>query len=71
VFIVDHNGMSLEGFGRTGRLWKTDIISFRGFRRTAVTDTSFIGEARHPARPGWTPFYVNLATGEVRFGDAR
>jgi hypothetical protein len=68
VFIVvDHNGMSLEAIGKGGRLWKTDTISFRGFQDTAFTDTSFIGEVRHPARPGWTRFSVNLATGEVRF----
>ena len=23
LVVVDHNGMSLEAFGRTGRLWKT------------------------------------------------
>ena len=70
VFLVDHNGMSLEAFGTSGRLWKTDTISFRGFRNTAVTDISITGEARHPSRLGWTPFAVNLATGEVRFGEA-
>jgi hypothetical protein len=70
VFIVDHNGMSLEAFGPNGRLWKTDTISFRGFRNTAVTDTSITGEARHPSRLGWTPFAIDLATGEVAFGDA-
>jgi len=69
VFLVDHDGMRLEAFGKTGRLWKTDIISFKGFRNTAVTDTRFIGELRHPARPGWTRFSVDLATGEVRFGE--
>jgi hypothetical protein len=68
MFIVDHDGMKLEAFGKSGRLWKTDAISFKGFRDTAVTDTSFIGEVRHPSRPGWTRFSVNLATGEVRFG---
>jgi hypothetical protein len=70
VFIVDHNGMSLEAFGTSGRLWKTDTISFRGFRNTAITDTGITGEARHPSRLGWTPFEVDLATGEVRFGEA-
>ena len=70
MFLVDHNGMSLEAFGTSGRLWKTDPISFRGFRNTAVIDTSFIGEARHPSRPGWTSFAVDLATGEFRFGEA-
>jgi hypothetical protein len=71
VFLIDHDGMRLEAFGKTGRLWKTDPISFRGFRNTAITDTSVIGEARHPSRPGWAAFCVDVATGEVRFGDAR
>jgi len=67
VFIVDHNGTSLEAFGQTGRLWKTDTISCGGFRDTAITDTSFIGEVRQAS--GWVPFSVKLATGEVRLGD--
>jgi hypothetical protein len=70
VFIVDHNGMSLEAFGPNGRLWKTDTISCGGFGDTAFTDTCLIGEARQASRPGWTRFSVDLATGEVAFGDA-
>jgi hypothetical protein len=62
--------MKLEAFGTNGRLWKTDTISFKGFRDTAFTDTSFIGELRHPSRLGRTRFSVDLATGEVGFGDA-
>jgi hypothetical protein len=65
VFIVDHNGMSLEAFGTNGRLWKTDTFSCGGFRDTAFTDTCLIGEARQAS--GWTAFSVELATGEVRF----
>jgi hypothetical protein len=68
LFIVDHNGMSLEAFGRNGRLWKTDTISCGGFRDTAFTATCLIGEARQAS--GWTPFSVDLETGEVRFEDA-
>jgi hypothetical protein len=45
--------------------WKTDTISSRGFRRTAITDTRLVGEARHPSRPGWAGFSVKLTTGEV------
>jgi hypothetical protein len=67
VFIVDHNGTSLEAFGQTDRLWKTDTISCGGFRDTAITDTSFIGEVRQAS--GWVRFSVKLATGEVRLGD--
>lgn len=71
LFFVDHNGMSLEAFGRSGRLWKTDAIGSGGFRRMAITDDKLVGEARHPSRPGWAGFSVKLATGEVRFADAR
>jgi hypothetical protein len=70
VFIVVHNSLSLEAFGRTGRLWKTDPIGCGGFRRMAITDTRLVGEARHPFPPGWAGFSVKLATGEVRFADA-
>jgi hypothetical protein len=65
LFVVDHNGMSLEAFGRTGRLWKTDTISSGGFRRLALTDDELVGEARHPAPAGWAGFSVKLATGAV------
>jgi hypothetical protein len=70
LFIVDHNGSSLEAFGRSGRLWKTDPIGCGGFRDTALTNTRLIGEARQASPPGWAGFSVKLATGEVRFPDA-
>jgi len=50
--LVDHNGMSLEMFGRTGRLWKTDTISTGGFREISLEDTSIVGEARQASPPG-------------------
>jgi hypothetical protein len=66
LFVVNHNGVSLEAFGRTGRLWKTDNLSSGGFRRLAITGDELVGEARHPASPGWAAFTVKLATGAVR-----
>jgi hypothetical protein len=71
LFVVDHEGMSLEAFGKSGRLWKTERISSGGFRETAITDDSIIGKARRSSPPGWVGFSVNLATGDVRFEDAR
>jgi hypothetical protein len=70
LFIVDHNGLSLEAFGRSGRLWKTDPIGCGGIRDTALTNTRLIGETRQPYPPWWVGFSVKLATGEVRFDDA-
>jgi len=68
--VVDHNGRSLEAFGRNGRLWKTGVISSGGFRRLGLTDDEMVGEARRPGPAEWVPFSVKLATGEVTF-DAR
>jgi hypothetical protein len=68
LFLVDHDGRSLEAFGRNGRLWRTGTISAGGFRDVAIADDSLIGEARQESR--WTGFSVDLATGDVRFGDA-
>ena len=69
LFIVDHDGLSLEGFGRSGRLWKTGTIGCGGIRDTALTNTRLIGETRQPYPPWWVGFSVKLATGEVRFDD--
>jgi hypothetical protein len=69
VFVVDHDGLVLEAFGRSGRLWKTEPIGCGGFRGMAIADDGrLIGEARQSSPPGWAPFSVILATGEVRSG---
>ena len=67
LYVICHNGTSLEAFGTTGRLWKTGIISSGGFRRMALTDDALVGEARHPLLVGWSRFSVKVATGEVAF----
>ena len=67
LYIVNHNGMSLEAFGQTGRLWKTDNISSGGFRRMTITRDELVGEARHPLLVGWARFSVKLTTGDVKF----
>jgi hypothetical protein len=69
LFVIDHNGECLEAFGRNGRLWKSGVISCGGFRALSLTDDrlSLIGQARQAS--GWPDFSVDLATGEVRFGD--
>ncbi len=70
LFVVDHGGISLEAFGRTGRLWKTVPIGAGRFRRTMLAAGRIVGEAWSPHRPEWVGFSVDLATGEVRFDDA-
>jgi hypothetical protein len=67
--VVNHNDMSLEAFGRNGRLWKTGILSTGGFRQMGMAPGNLVGEARHPSRRRWTAFSLKLATGEVRWED--
>jgi hypothetical protein len=71
LFLVDHNGMSLELFGKSGRLWKTNPISSGGFREISLEDDIIVGEARQASPEGSVRFSVELETGEVRFEDAR
>jgi hypothetical protein len=66
VMLIDHDGMRLEAFGTTGRLWKTDTISSGGFREISLEDNSIAGEARQAS--GWTRFSVELATGRCGSG---
>ena len=70
LLTVNHNGMSLESFDKNGRLWKTDTISSGGFREMSLEDGIIAGEARRASGEGWVRFSVELATGEVRFGEA-
>jgi hypothetical protein len=65
VFVVDHAGRSLEAFGRSGRIWKSGVISSGGFRELSLTDDSLIGEARQAS--AWACFSVDLVSGDVRF----
>ena len=69
LLVVNHNGMALEAFGRTGRLWKTDAFGSGEFRRLAYEDDKIFGETQHPSRAGWTEFSIKVPTGEVRFPD--
>ena len=65
LLMVDHNGMSFEMFGKSGRLWKTDTISSGGFREVSLEDGIIAGEARRGPGEGWVGFSVKVATGEV------
>ena len=71
VFVVDHNGTSLEAFGKAGRLWKTAPLGSGGFRAMTINDNSLLGEAWQTSPPRWARFSVMLETGEVRYGEGR
>jgi hypothetical protein len=67
-FVVIHNGVAFEAFGKDGRLWKTAEISDRPLRHVVLTDDGIAGEAWKWLANRWMPFTVSAATGEVSVG---
>jgi hypothetical protein len=64
IFVIEHNGVSLEAFGVVSRLWKTGPLGAGGLRNVALMDDCVVGEARQ-ATGIWSEFSVNVVTGEV------
>lgn len=64
IFLIDHDGMSLEAFGVVSRLWKTEPLGAGGLRNIALEDDCVVGEAWQ-ASGEWLAFAVNVATGAV------
>jgi hypothetical protein len=68
LFVVIHNGVAFEAFGKDGRLWKTAPLSDRSLRNVVLTDDGIAGEAWKFLANRWMPFSVNATTGEVSIG---
>ena len=66
LFVINHDGRSLEAFGRAGRLWKTGAISDGAFRRVCLEGDELVGQGWHSLVDEWIGFSIELATGEVR-----
>lgn len=65
IFLIDHNGTSLEAFGVVNRLWKTAPLGAGGLRNIALMEDCVVGEAWQSSGE-WLPFAINVATGAVR-----
>lgn len=68
LFLIEHNGVSLEAFGVATRLWKTAPLGVGGLRNIALCDdpiVEVVGEALQSSGE-WAEFSVNVVTGEVR-----
>jgi hypothetical protein len=66
-FFVNHDDRILEAFApHARRLWKTETIG-AGFRGLALHDGELAGEAQRSPEAEWSPFSVDVATGEVRW----
>ena len=64
IFLIEHNGMSLEAFGVVSRLWKTRPLGAGGLRNIALRDDCIVGEAWQ-ASGEWLAFAVDVSTGAV------
>ena len=67
--IVNHGGVRLEAFGKSGHLWRTSPISAGGFQGLVLVDDTLIGETRDPFWGGWVGLVVDLETGNAWIGD--
>ena len=66
--LIVSNGVWLEALDPTGRLWRTRRISWDGVRSIVVGESSLSGEAYEPMTDSWTPFAVDLSSGESEGG---
>ena len=62
--LIELSGVWLARLGAGGFLWKTQRVSWDGFRNISVAEGVVIGESWSPIQHKWMPFEVDLATGE-------
>jgi hypothetical protein len=56
--IVDFQAIKADNTG-----WRSNRISWDGFRNVQILGTELLGEAYDPTNAGWTPFNLDLLTG--------
>lgn len=66
--VVLSDGLSLEALRGGGVQWRTPRISWDGFRNLRIEGTQALGDAWNAPDDAWTPFAVDLETGEVTCG---
>jgi hypothetical protein len=69
LFFVYHGDGSVEGFGKSGRLWRTRSLGTGEFRNMSLQNNVFAAEVRQTSGEGWVGFSVDVATGEVRVAE--
>jgi hypothetical protein len=65
---VFSNGLWFEALDPSGVLRRSRRVSWDGFREVHLAEGMIRGEAYNPMDDDWTPFTVDVATGEVRGG---
>lgn len=63
-----HNGLWFIAYGRDGRLWQSDRLSWDGIRGESISFPWLSGEAWTFDGDRWISFALNLETGDVSGG---
>lgn len=62
--IVVGNGLEFGAIRADGTGWSSGRISWDGFRNVSISGSVLTGEAYSPLGDAWTPFTLDLQTGE-------
>jgi hypothetical protein len=65
--IIFGNGLWFEAINRTGRVWRSERISWDGMRKIAIQGATLAGEA-YDISDAWMPFNLDIASGNFTGG---
>lgn len=63
LIVLDHQGIAFEALSPGGRIWRTQRLSWDGFRSVRIESGRMLGEAWSPMDDRWQRFEVDLVTG--------
>lgn len=66
--LVIGNGLWFEATDGERLLWRSRRVSWDGMRNVRMDGEVIVGEAYDPSRDGWSPFQVDIETGDVLGG---
>lgn len=66
--LIVGNGLWFERVEKGETVWKSRRISWDGMMGVRVAGSTVVGEAYNPMTDDWTPFEIDIETGEVRGG---
>lgn len=66
--LIVGNGLWFERVEKGEIVWKSRRISWDGMMNVTVAAATLVGEAYDPMTDAWTPFEVDVETGELRGG---
>ena len=65
--IIFGNGLWFEAIGTSGRVWRSDRVSWDGMRNLSIDGLTLSGEA-YDISDNWVPFELDIASGNFTGG---